>query len=308
MTKYFEESFKAWLSAVGRTAEKRAAMVNEIRRCCCAIPKELAEPPIMSGFQTIIDQLDANGAGGWTINPPEDWRQGRTLFGGLSAALCFAACERLVPDLPPLRTGQIAFIAPSAGAVTLSPSVIRRGKSVTFMGCDLIADGQVAVRAIFAFGAARPSAHRADAPAMPDVPPPDACPPLFGKIRPAFTVHLDQRFAGGARPGAGADKGDMLVWVRHDPPQENPSLAALIALGDALPPASITRFTAPGIISTMTWGFDLVAPERDDGTGWYLIRTTDDAVASGYAGQMMGMWDETGHPVMIARQSVAVFA
>jgi acyl-CoA thioesterase len=262
----------------------------------------------MSSFTSIIAKLSTHDDLSWTTNPSDDWRQGRTLFGGLSAALCYAACEKLVPDLPPLRSGQIAFVAPSAGEVTLIPSVIRRGKSVTFMGCDLVADGQVATRAIFAFGAARPSPYTAFAPCIPDVPPPDQCEPLFGKTRPAFTVHLDQRFAGGERPATGADKGDMMIWVRHDPPELAPSTAALIALGDALPPATLPRFTAPGIISTMTWGFDLVDPERHDGTGWYLIRTTDDAVANGYAGQMMGMWDESGAPVMIARQSVAVFA
>ncbi len=261
----------------------------------------------MASFPSLIDNLAPSGADSWTVNPSDDWRQGRTLFGGLSAALCYAACDKLVPDLPPLRSGQIAFIAPSAGEATLIPSIIRRGKSVTFMGCDLVADGQIATRAIFAFGAARSSSYVAQAPAIPDVLPPDQCPPLFGKTRPAFTVHLDQRFAGGARPGTGADKGDMMVWVRHDPPGLVPSTAALVALGDALPPATLPRFTSPGIISTMTWGFDLVDPERHDGTGWYLIRTTDDAVADGYSGQMMGMWDEGGAPVMIARQSVAVF-
>jgi acyl-CoA thioesterase len=262
----------------------------------------------MQTFDHIIQALHSDDGGRFHVNPADDWRQGRTLFGGLSAALCYAACEKLVPDLPPLRTGQIAFIAPSAGDVTLIPTIIRRGKSVTFLGCDLVADGQIATRAIFACGDARPSNLEAMAQRAPDVPPPADCPSLFGARKPAFTVHLEQRFAGGARPGTGADKGDMLVWVRHSPSGVTPSTAALIALGDALPPASLARFTGPGIISTMTWGFDLIDPMRHDGTGWYLIRTTDDALANGYAGQMMGMWDERGDPVLIARQSIAVFA
>lgn len=260
----------------------------------------------MTSFTELMGSLQGDGAA-WRANPSDDWRQGRTLFGGLSAALCHAACERLVPDLPPLRAGQIAFIAPSVGEAQLVPSLLRRGKSVTFMGCDLIADGKVATRAIFTFGDARPSAYQAAAPRAPDVQPPLDCPPLWGGQRPSFTQHLDQRFAGGERPVTGADTGDMMVWVRHDGPAVTPSTSALIALGDALPPASIPRFTAPAIISTMTWAFDLMDPTAHDGTGWYLIRSTDDAVASGYAGQAMAMWDESGAPVMIARQSVAVF-
>jgi acyl-CoA thioesterase len=256
-------------------------------------------------FDDVIDAIEQRGDH-LTVNPGDDWRQGRTLFGGMSAALCFAACERLVPDLPPLRAGSIAFVAPSAGEATLVPTMLRRGKSVTFMACDLIAEGQVATRAIFTFGAARESAFLADAPMAPDVAAPQDCAPLFGSRKPAFTVHLDQRLAGGKTLMSGADEGDLMVWVRHAN-TVRPSGSALIALGDALPPASMPRFTSPAIISTMTWAFDLFAPEQHQGTGWHLIRSTDDGVGHGYAGQAMRMWNESGQPIMIARQSVAIF-
>jgi acyl-CoA thioesterase len=260
----------------------------------------------LQSFDEVVARI-AEDNGHYSVNPAEDWRQGRTLFGGLTAALAYAACERMVADLPPLRAGQIAFIGPASGEVTMIPSVMRRGKSVTFMGCDVMAEGALAARAIFTFGAARHSPLCATAPRSPAVASPDDCAPLFGKFKPAFTVHLDQRFAGGARPASGADKGDLMIWVRHEG-QTKASMAALIALGDALPPASLPRAASPIIISTMTWAFDLVEPERPVGAGWYLIRSTDDAVADGYAGQMMGIWNEAGDPVMIARQCVAIFA
>jgi acyl-CoA thioesterase len=259
----------------------------------------------MMNFDEVIASLRQEGHQ-WHTNPSDDWRQGRTLFGGLSAALCAEACARLVPDLPPLRAGQIAFIGPSAGAITLVPTVLRRGKSVTFMGCDLIADGALATRAIYTFGGARTSSLKAIAPRAPKVPTPDECPPLFGARKPAFTVHLDQRRAGGEPLGGGADRGDLLIWVRHAT-SVAPSPAALVMLGDALPPASMPRFTGPAIISTMTWAFDLFTPEQCGGTGWHLIRSTDDGVGDGYAGQAMSVWAECGTPIMIARQSVAIF-
>lgn len=239
-------------------------------------------------------------------NPGEDWRQGRTLFGGLSAALCLSACQRLVPDLPPLRAGQVAFIGPSAGEGILVPTLLRRGKSVTFMGCDLIADGALATRAIFTFGGPRETSFQARAPKAPRVTAPADTPDLWKTTKPAFTQHLDQRLVMGARPGSGASTGDLGVWVRHATAVA-PSTAALLALGDALPPATLSRATAPTTISTMTWGFDLFDPVHHGGTGWYLVRSTDDGVGEGYAGQAMSMWDEGGNPVLIARQSIAVF-
>ncbi|MFM5915267.1 MAG: acyl-CoA thioesterase domain-containing protein, partial [Chakrabartia godavariana] len=140
----------------------------------------------MTPLGQLIGSIVEADDGRFTVNASDDWRQGRTLYGGASAGLCYAACERLVPDLPPLRSAQIAFIGPSGGEATLVPTVLRRGKSVTFMACDLLADGVVATRTLFAFGGERESAFAVEAPAAPDVPPPEECPPLFRQWAPTF--------------------------------------------------------------------------------------------------------------------------
>ena len=259
-------------------------------------------------FQEIIQSLSPGGDGEWQVNPSDDWRQGRTLFGGLSAALCYAACERLVDDLPPLRSAQIAYIGPSMGKAVLVPKVLRRGKSVTFMACDMVNDGSISTRALFCFGGARESTISQEPAGAPAVAPPEDCEPLFRGRGPTFTQHLDQRVAGGYRPVSGAPTGDMLIWVRFLEDTPPSGLVGLVALGDALPPATMPRFTAPAIISTMTWQFDLINPLAYDPNGWLLISSTDDAVGHGYSGQGMRMWDAKGAPVMIGRQSVAVFA
>jgi acyl-CoA thioesterase len=260
----------------------------------------------MTEFSALLTAMTRQGDT-WSCNPSDDWRQGRTLFGGLSAALCYAACEALVIDSPPLRSAQIAYIGPSAGEAVLRPSILRQGKSVTFMACDLMADGAIATRALFAFGGDRPSAysHRAAPPPM--VPRPAECEPLFPGIGPSFTQHLDQRVAGGHRPITSAPEGDLTVWVRHRDPDVPMGLVSLVALGDALPPATLPRFTTPAPISTMTWHFDVADPAAFDAAGYALIRTTDDMLGHGYSGQHMAMWSEAGEPILIGRQSVAVF-
>ena len=259
----------------------------------------------MGTFDSILAGMQKDGEG-WTAHGPENWLQGRTLYGGLSAALALRACELAVPDLPPLRAAQIAYIGPALQDVRLVPTVLRRGRSVTFMGCDLYSEGQLALRALLTFGGARESAYVATAPAAPQCPPPQDCPPLWGPMKPAFTANIDQRLAGKLLPLSGADSGDLLVWVRHSE-AVTPSMATLVALGDALPPASFTRFTGPAIISTITWGFELFDPGHADGTGWVLLHSKDDGVGEGYAGQAMGMWDAQGRPIMMGRQAVAVF-
>jgi acyl-CoA thioesterase len=264
----------------------------------------------MAVFDRLLASVEREGDG-FAVAPDESWQQGRTLYGGLSAALALNACERLVPDLPMLRAGQIAFIGPAAGRVTLRPNLVRRGKSVTYMACDLLCEGAVALRALFAFGAARASAYRADAPPPPTDKGPDDCPAIISPMQPAFLVHFHQHLAGTLLPMAGAEQGALLAWVRHRGGVA-PGLSALVALGDLLPPASMTRFKAPAMISTMTWSFDLFDPERAlqgfrEGEGWMLLESRDDGVGDGYAGQDMAMWDRAGRPVLRARQSVALF-
>ncbi len=260
-------------------------------------------------FDSVLASMRPDGDS-FTVHVPEDWQQGRTVFGGLSAGLALSASRRLVPDMPPLRAGQIAYIGPASGELRLEPKLLRRGKSVTAIGCDLWSGDHVALRALFAFGAARPSALSALADTMPNCPPPGDCPDMWGPVRPGFANHLDQRLAGKLLPFSGAAKGDLLIWVRFREIVK-PGIEALVALGDALPPASFTRMRQPTIISTLTWSFDLFEPEEAiagwaDG-GWLLMRSVDDGVGDGYAGQEMMMWGEDGRPILKARQSVAIF-
>ena len=54
-----------------------------------------------------------------TIEIPSDWLQGRSMFGGMQAALALKAMRTLVPEEFPLRTLQTTFMAPiPAGRAT----------------------------------------------------------------------------------------------------------------------------------------------------------------------------------------------
>jgi acyl-CoA thioesterase len=262
----------------------------------------------MNPLGHLIDSITADGDGQWCVTASDDWRQGRTLYGGISAALCYAACARFVADLPPLRSAQIAFVGPAVGEALLVPRILRQGKSVTFLACDLLSEGAVATRALFAFGAERPSAFDVEAPGAPPVARPDASPSLFGDRHPAFAAHFDMRLAAGNRPVTGATSGDMTVWARYRDPAGADDVTALIAMADALPPASMPRMAAPAAISSMTWQFDLCDAARFKSADWVLMRSADEAVGHGYSGQSMGMWDADGQPILVGRQSVAIFA
>jgi acyl-CoA thioesterase len=239
--------------------------------------------------------------------PPDDWRQGRTLFGGLSAALSIRAAQKEFPDLPPLRSAQFAFIGPAAGALEIEPVLVRAGKSAAFVEVTARSEGMTAVRAMLVFGAARRSSHSyRDLPA-PAAAPPDLLACFFDTpFAPRFSRHFDARFAGGARAVSGANKPELLLWLRHRDGTAPDDIASLVALGDVPPPAAMTMFVTPAPISTVTWSLDVLG-DRIAGGGWHLMLVEAETVGDGYATQRMTLWDTNGTAMLAARQSVAVF-
>jgi len=262
----------------------------------------------MTEFTELLAAVERTDTG-WTSTVTDDWLQGRTLYGGLSAALSLNAAMLAFNGLPPLRSAQVTFIGPATGAVTASPSMLRQGKSAAYVGVDLVGEAGLAARAVFTFGAARQSAFCERRLAAPDAPPPEACEPFFGLARPTFSHHFDAVSAGRSRPVTGAADPDYLVWLRHKDPAARSGVLGLLALADATPPAAMAMFSAGAPISTMTWMVDILAdPDDLGGDGWLLLESRAEMVCEGYSAQPMALWTRDGRPLIAARQCVAVFA
>ena len=71
---------------------------------------------LLEGFQRDDDA--------WTVTVSDDWLQGRTVYGGLGAALCLEATQRSIPDLPPLRSAQVSFAGPATGRLRIHLRVL----------------------------------------------------------------------------------------------------------------------------------------------------------------------------------------
>lgn len=256
---------------------------------------------------TAFSDLLSGMRDGFTLS--QDWLQGRTAYGGLSAALCAEAACRAVPELPPLRSAQFAFIGPASGALSTKAEVLRRGKSAVFVGVDLIGDAGLATRALLSFGVARASQIAYDDLAMPGVTSAAGSEPFFPGDRPSisFQQHFESRIAGGARPMSPGAAPEYLIWFRHRDERARSGIVPLIALADAPPPAAMVLFPAPAPISTMTWAMDVLsdAPATED--GWWLVRSRAEAAHQGYSAQTMTVWNTQGQAVIAARQNVAIF-
>ncbi|MGW5523047.1 thioesterase family protein [Gordonia sp. NPDC003950] len=242
---------------------------------------------------------------------PEGWTQGRTAYGGLTAALAVAAAQQTDGGaLPPLRAAQFAFTAPATEKLAVQARRLREGRSVTSVAVESLSGNTVAAQSTLIFSAGRESSVRHTMITRPDVPAPEDCLSLDAPstLQPSFAANFERRMAAGAIPVTNAEVPELIWWVRHrDARGVDPSVA-LIALGDSLPPAAMTAFSDWAPVSTVMWSVDVCANTIDDATGWFLLRSSSVVAEAGYSYQTMEVWDAGGQLVMTGTQTVAVFA
>ena len=250
----------------------------------------------------------AAAAGSFTATVGDDWLQGRSVFGGLQAALAVKAIRQIAPEAPLLRTLQTTFIAPlPAGNVRIDARVLRVGKSAIHAEARLFDGEQLACLVIAVFGAARPSAINIELPVI-------AAPPLesarrlpyVAGIAPAFMQHMTLHWALGAWPYCGGSEARTQVWVAiADEPVITEAVA--IALADAIPSPALSTFRKPTVASSLTWTLEFLRAHVDAPAAPWLIDATVTSAADGYGAQTATLFDGDGRAAVLSRQSVVIF-
>jgi acyl-CoA thioesterase len=264
----------------------------------------------MTSFHDAIEALAPDGAA-YVIDAPQDWAQGRTLYGGMTAALAHEAVRRGLGDLGPLRSAQFTFIGPASGQLRFETSLLRRGRSSALVACDCLNAEGTAARSLFVFGGARESKVAHDYLPLPELPRPEALTPFRkeGASAPrGFWNNFETRLAKGGRLfDISEPRPEFSVWTRFLDVGPAHPLTALLAMADCLPPAAMVHFPAPAPISTMTWTVDvLTQPQSLD--DWVLLHASSEHAGDGYSMQSMMMWGADGAPLAVGRQTVAIFA
>lgn len=244
---------------------------------------------------------------------PEDWMQGRSVFGGLQVALAVRAMRTLVPMVP-LRTLQATFVAPvPAGRMEVRAEVVRTGKSATHVEARIVAadagPGAGATQAIVigVFGAPRPSAV-AHTPVRPEVVPSRER-PFVAPPGPGFAQHFAVRWLRGSSPFRGNPALEHVVEINmSDVDGVTATEAHAIAIADFIPPIGLAHLTAPAPGSTLTWMVEFLT-ESVAGLALAGWRVDAELVAArdGYTSQSNLIWGPGGEAVAVSRQSMLVF-
>ena len=258
-------------------------------------------------FTDLIEGLKNNQAGTWSVEITENWLQGRTTYGGLSAALCLAAVGNTHPNLPPLRSAQINFVGPAGGPVTIKSEVMRQGRSVTYISAEMHGEKGLATHAVFCFGTNRNSRLDGAYKPTPVIPLPEQSESFFGEFQgPVFTQNFECLLAKGARPVSRSEEPEHFIWARYKEPTPDSTLA-LLGIADMPPPAVLPMFQEFAPVSSMTWMLNFLIDQPTTRDGWWLMRTDAEHARDGYSSQDMSVYNTDGDLVITGRQSVAIF-
>ncbi len=238
---------------------------------------------------------------GWRGIVPDSWLQGRTAYGGFSAALALHVAQQS-DELPPLRSAQVAFIGPLSGEIVLRASRLRRGRNAAFVQVDIESDAGLGLRATFVFMGPIASTldHRAGTPPEFSVPGPDTT-TYRGHPLVAFSQNFDMLDAR-ERPAS-----EWLRWVRLAERDGLDPMVELLCVADCLPPVALKLIGAVAPVSSMTWLLNVLTPQPATHDGWWLLRATTDHAQNGSSSQQMAIWNADGTPVGEQMQSIAVF-
>ena len=257
-------------------------------------------------FSILISRIESS-EGAATLDVPDDWLQGRTLFGGLQAVVGLAAMRSLVPKTP-LRSLQVTFLAPvPGGPVRATARILRSGKNTAHVEARLVDGDNTLALLVGVFGTSRPSAVSVR-PQQPTVASDKALVlPWIPGATPNFTQHFSARWIVGAPPRTGVTGTESVIELgMHD--QGKATEYHVVAMADFIPPIALSHLKEMVPAASLSWMLELL-PEDVAALpleGWRIdARMT--AADGGYTHQSLMLWGPGGVPVALGRQTMVVF-
>lgn len=236
------------------------------------------------------------------------WLQGRSVYGGLQAALAAEAMRPMSEGLP-IRTLQATLCAPiSAGTLQLRTRLLRGSKNTRQVETRIV-DGD-ATLAIFVgiFGRARESvvSHALELSPLAD----DKAQPMpyIEGLMPRFLQHFQATLLHGHFPGSGQpDTAHRFRVDLRDAAGES-TLAHLLTIADFPPPIGLSwiKGFAPG--STMTWMLNFTGhPVTGHSLAGWTVDVVLDSAHDGYTQQSVSLFAPDGRALARGTQCMVIF-
>jgi acyl-CoA thioesterase len=239
----------------------------------------------------------------------EAWTQGRSAYGGLSAALATTAMAKGLENNLPLRSLMVSFIAPiPAGPVAVNVRPQRQGKNVTQLGAEVMAEGNLCLQAMGVFGKAREAIRVAPGDSFDPLPRDQGVPIDKARRLPEFLQYFEGSWAGGGIPFSGRPDRKLYLWARHRCDMGAFPAEKIVAIADIPPPVVLSHFTEPPVpASSLTWSLEFLIPPHEIESDWFYLEFTLEAAAEGYTQQSGRIFTEDGVLCALSRQCMVYF-
>lgn len=255
----------------------------------------------------------ATSSGPLTID--ESWGQGRTTFGGLSAALLLQQIEQQTGSDDRLRSASISFCGPLNTGIpfTLATRTVRQGKSVAHFQGEARQNEDTVTLLNACYGRERPSAIDIAYPcASPGVAGAGQTLPYIKGITPEFTRHIEFTYLEGGLPFTNSPHNHLRGWMRFrdcSGPLTNPHLLALI---DAWPPTVLQKLRSPAPCASVTWSLEMITPlsqldDEPEAGAWLWYEADIRQAHHGYGHTEARIYTAAGVPLALSRQLVTIY-
>lgn len=244
------------------------------------------------------------------------WSQGRSAYGGLSAAVAVTAMRKTLQsaaapggNAAPLRAILVSFIGPiPPGEVQSETVLLRQGKNVSQLRNDLLVDGQVCLQTMGVFGAGREGLTVAADKATPFERESGLSFAEHRKRLPNFLQQFEGYWGNEGLPFSGRAERRLTAWVRHRSDLATFPEEKLVAIADVPPPVILSHFDEPPVpASSLTWSLEFVRPATEIEGDWFYLEFTTEAAAAGYTQQSGRIYDEAGELCALSRQCMVYF-
>lgn len=247
-----------------------------------------------------------------TMQFPANWCQGRTAFGGLSAALLYQAIRQQVDQSRRLLSISTNFVGPLLAETDFSISVeiLREGKNSTQVLAKAIQNDQVSVIVQACFGKDRESSIYVPVSkemALNPVNENNMLPYQAG-VMPEFFQHVALCPEQGGMPFSGAETSHLGGWMKLKQQPEAITEAHVLALTDAWPPTLLQMFKQPAPASSMSWYLEFVQTPQLEPQQWLGFEAITHHSQGGYGLEDGAIWSPSGQLIALTRQTVAVFS
>ena len=238
------------------------------------------------------------------------WNIGANPNGGYLLALAAQALRQCTPLQPDPLSITVHYLRPGLAGLPcrIETQLLRSGRTLSTVRATLEQQGSARLELLATMGhlgepdtAAPPLLTRA----MPDIPPPEACPtrsapaqgvelPILGRLD--IRLHPDE-----AVPGA-AGQARVTGWIRFTDGRAPDALACLL-MADAFPPAVFGLLGMVGWVPTIELTVHL---RRRPAPGWLLGQFWSHDLSDGRVVEDGALWDSTGQLVVQSRQLALV--